>query len=584
MNAHQRRPRRTWLAAATLLIVSGSGALVGCSKDDDAAPSSTETSQSPALARESFAQPALEALQQALSSYEEARSSLAHDRLDEVRAPATAVASSLQEAETESASLSPRLQSILAESARVATSLGGATDLEAAREAFGELSRLLLVLENIDPRILEGWQVYSCPMTTTFPKWMQPRGDLENPFMGQAMPGCGLETDTTVVPPTSLMEIEAHVEHAHEGEISHYTCSMHPSVKSQEPGTCPICSMDLVPVTREEVETGVIFMDAQRRQAIGVRTDTVARRQVSVRIRAAGKITYDETRLAEVTVKYRGFVGKLHADSTGIRVRKGKPLFTLYSPELYAAQDELFTALESQRRARETSAPNRADYLVDAARKRLRLWDVQEWQIDEILTRGEPEQYLPILSTVDGYVIEKNIFEGATVEPGDVLYRVAGLERIWIDAAVYESELPSIAEGQKAEVTLPYLPGRKFQGQVSFIYPYLEDRTRTGRVRIELPNPGLELKPDMYANVEFVSNLGERLVVPEEAVLYAGPRRLVFLDLGEGRLRAQEIEIGVKSGDDFVVLSGLEVGDVVVTSGNFLVAAESRLKSATKQW
>ncbi len=562
--------------------------MTSCSKDEGAPPSNTKTTQTPPLEREEFPQPVLQALHEALASYEEARSSLAHDRLDEVRAPATGVAYSLEEAEAEaetgSASLSPRVQAILAESARAATSLGEAMDLDAAREAFGELSRLLLVLTNVDPCVLEGRHVYSCPMTSTFPKWMQPRGELENPFMGQAMPSCGVETDTTVAPPTSLPEVEAHVEHAHDGEISHYTCSMHPSVKSQEPGTCPICSMDLVPVTREEVETGVIFMDAQRRQAIGVRTEAVARREVSVRLRAAGKITYDETRLAEVTVKYRGFIGKLHADATGVRVRKGKPLFTLYSPELYAAQDELFTALESQRRARETSAPNRADYLVEAARKRLRLWDVQEWQIDEILTRGEPEQYLPIVSPVDGYVIEKNVFEGATVEPGEVLYRVAGLERIWIDAAVHESELPSISEGQEAQVTLPYLPGRKFQGQVSFIYPYLEDRTRTGRIRIELPNSGLELKPDMYANVELVSDLGERLVVPEEAVLYAGPRHLVFLDLGEGRLRPQEIEIGVKSGDDYVVLSGLEAGDVVVTSGNFLVAAESRLKSATKQW
>ena len=442
MNAHQRRPRRTWLIAATLLIVSVSGALVvtSCSKDEGAPPSNTKTTQTPPLEREEFPQPVLQALHEALASYEEARSSLAHDRLDEVRAPATGVAYSLEEAEAEaetgSASLSPRVQAILAESARAATSLGEAMDLDAAREAFGELSRLLLVLTNVDPRVLEGWHVYSCPMTSTFPKWMQPRGELENPFMGQAMPSCGVETDTTVAPPTSLPEVEAHVEHAHDGEISHYTCSMHPSVKSQEPGTCPICSMDLVPVTREEVETGVIFMDAQRRQAIGVRTEAVARREVSVRLRAAGKITYDETRLAEVTVKYRGFIGKLHADATGVRVRKGKPLFTLYSPELYAAQDQLFTALESQRRARETSAPNRADYLVEAARKRLRLWDVQEWQIDEILTRGEPEQYLPIVSPVDGYVIEKNVFEGATVEPGEVLYRVAGLERIWIDAAV----------------------------------------------------------------------------------------------------------------------------------------------------
>ncbi len=587
MNAHQaykRSPRRTWPIAATLLIVSGALGVTSCSKDEGPSTSTTESTRAPALEREEFPEPALEALREALSAYEQARIALASDRLDDVGAPAAAIASSLEEVEGQSGSLSPRVQSIVSESVRVATSLAEATDLEAARQAFGQLSRLLLVLANVDTRVLEGWHVYSCPMTSTFPKWMQPREELENPFMGQAMPNCGVETDSTVAPPTTLPEIEAHVEHAHEGEISHYTCSMHPSVKSQEPGTCPICSMDLVPVTQEEVDTGVIFMDAQRRQTIGVRTATVARRDVSVRIRAVGKVTYDERRLAEVTVKYRGWVGKLHADATGVRVRRGKPLFTLYSAELYAAQEELLTALESQRAARETSAPTRADYLVDAARKRLRLWDLQEWQVDEIVSRGEPEQYLPIVSRVDGYVIEKNVFAGATVEPGEVLYRVAGLDRIWIDAEVYESELPSISEGQKAEVTLPYLPGRKFQGRVSFIYPYLEDRTRTGRIRVELPNPGLELKPDMYANVELISKRGERLVVPEEAVLYAGPRRLVFLDLGEGRLRPQEIEIGVKSGDDYEVLSGLAEGDVVVTSGNFLVAAESRLKSATKQW
>ncbi len=586
MNAHQQRPRWTRLVAA-MLLTAGTVIINSCGQDEGASPAETETTKPPALEAEVLGQPVLTALQAALSAYEQARSALAHDRLSDVRAPAAGIASFLKEAESGSASHTPRLRSTLAESARVATSLAEAADLDAARDAFGELSRLFLVTTNVDPRVLEGWHVYSCPMTTTFPKWMQPADEideLENPFMGQAMPSCGVETDITVAAPTSLAEVEAHVEHAHEGDISHYTCSMHPSVKKQEPGTCPICSMDLVPVSWEEIDTGVIFLDAQRRQAIGVRTQAVARRKVSVRIRAKGKITYDETRLAKVTVKYRGWIGKLHANAAGIRVRKGKPLFTLYSPELYAAQEELFTAIESQRAARETSAPNRADYLVDAARKRLHLWDLKEWQIDEIVTRGSSEQYLPIVSPVDGYVIEKNVFEGAAVEPGEVLYLVGGLDRIWIDAEAYESELPSISEGQAAEVTLPYLPGKRFHGRVSFIYPYLDDRTRTGRIRIELPNPRLELKPDMYANVELVSERGERLMIPEEAVLYAGPRRLVFLDLGEGRLRPQEIEIGVKSGDDYEVLSGLEAGDVVVASGNFLVAAESRLKSATTQW
>jgi Cu(I)/Ag(I) efflux system membrane fusion protein len=342
--------------------------------------------------------------------------------------------------------------------------------------------------------------------------------------------------------------------------------------------------MDLVPVTREEVETGVIFVDSQRRQAIGVRTAPVETRAASVHIRAVGKLVYDETRLAEVTMKYRGWVGELFADATGMHVRQGEPLFTLYSPELYAAQEELATALASQETARQSSVPNRADYLVEAARTRLRLWDIKDWQIDEIAKTGKPLEYLPIVSPVTGYVIEKNVVEGATVEPGKTLYRIAGLDRIWIEAEVYESELPLIDMGQKAEVTLAYLPGKKFTGRVSFIYPYLEDKTRTGRIRVELPNPGLELKPDMYANVDLGEERGERLVVPEEAVIYAGPRRLVFLDLGEGRLRAQEIEVGIKTGDYYEVLSGLDEGDVVVTSGNFLIAAESRLKSAATQW
>ena len=288
--------------------------------------------------------------------------------------------------------------------------------------------------------------------------------------------------------------------------------------------------------------------------------------------------------LAEVTVKYKGWIGKLYADATGKRVRKGEPLFTLYSPELYAAQEELLTALASQSAARATSVPDRADYLVDAARKKLRLWDIEDEQVERIAESGEPLEYIPILSPVTGHVIEKNVVQGASVEPGEMLYRIAGLDKIWIEAELYESELPLVDVGQEAEVTLPYLPGRSFRGRVSFVYPYLEGESRTGRVRIELPNPRLELKPGMYANVDLVEERGERLVVPEEAVLYAGPRRLVFLDLGEGRLKPQEIEVGVKSGDFYEVLSGLEEGDVVVTSGNFLVAAESRIKSATEQW
>ena len=367
-------------------------------------------------------------------------------------------------------------------------------------------------------------------------------------------------------------------------DVVYYTCSMHPSVKQHGPGKCPLCSMDLVPVTRQEQQTGVILVDAQRRQAIGVRTGLVERKPGTVHVRAVGKVVYDETRQSDVSLKYRGWVGKLYADTTGARVRKGQVLFTLYSPELYAAQEEFLATLESQRAARQTAVPDRADYLVVAARTRLRLWDIGDAQIDQIASTGKPAQYLPILSPVSGYVVEKNVVEGAAVEPGLKLYRIAGLETVWIDAQVYEAELPLVSVGQRADVTLPYLPAKKYGGKVAFVYPYLENASRTGRVRLELANKGLELKPDMYANVELVTERGPRLVVPESAIVYAGLRRLVFLDLGEGRLRPQKVEVGLKLGDDYEVLSGLEEGDRVVTSANFLIAAESRLKSATEDW
>jgi len=528
---------------------------------------------------------ALEPLRTALAAYEAARDLLAEDRLEGLAARAGRLAQSLElAAQALPARQQPEVSRWLEEGTAAAHSLAGAADLEEARQAFGEVSRFLVALAGADARLAEGWHVFECPMTETFPKWMQPSEELENPYMGTAMPTCGSATDWTVPRPRSTSELEAHVEHVHEGDISHYTCSMHPSVRSQEPGTCPICSMDLVPVTREEVQTGVIRVDAARRQAIGVRTAPVSVQPLTTTIRAVGTVTYDETRLSEVSLKYEGWIGRLWVDETGQAVRRGEPLFTLYSPDLLTAQQELLIATRAQAAARETEAPDRADYLLKAARRRLSLWDLSEGQIDEIARTGEPLQYVPILSPTSGYVVEKNVVEGAAVKPGETLYRIAGLDGVWVEAEVYESELPRVGVGQPVEVTFPYLPGRTFEGRVDYVYPYLQGGTRTGTVRVELANADLALKPDMYANVVLRSDLGERLVVPEEAVIYAGPRRLVFVDLGEGRLQPREIEVGAKTADGYEVLSGLAPGDVVVTSGNFLIAAESRLKSATEQW
>lgn len=533
---------------------------------------------------------ALEALRTALTAYEDARALLAADAVDGLAPRAERLARSLAMAE-EALAAEPQAKRYVAEAAAAARSLGAAESLDeseglpAARQAFGEVSRFLIALAGADPRLAEGWQVYECPMTDeVFAKWMQPRGDLENPYMGPEMLSCGGESDWTAAAPVTFEELTSHVEHVHGGDVAYYTCSMHPSVRGEGPGTCPICSMDLTPVSREELDTGVIRIDSQRRQEIGVRTARVAVEPVDVTIRAVGMVTWDETRLSAVSLKNEGWIGKLYVEETGQAVRRGQTLLTLYSPALLAAQEELLAVLESQRAARATAAPERADYLVEAARRRLALWDLTPGQIDQIVASGKPVQYLPIYSPASGFVVEKNVVEGEAVKPGQTLFKIAGLDRVWVDAEVYESELPLVRLGQPAEVSFPYVPGKSFRGTVDYIYPALQAGTRTAKVRVTLPNPGLELKPEMYANVVLTAHHGERLLVPEEAVIYAGTRRLVFVDLGEGRLQPREIEVGLKAGDAYEVLAGLTAGELVVTSGNFLIAAESRLKSATEQW
>ncbi|HEX6199054.1 MAG TPA: efflux RND transporter periplasmic adaptor subunit, partial [Thermoanaerobaculia bacterium] len=530
-----------------------------------------------------------ESLATALAAYDEIRALLAADELEGLAARASRLAQALRLSAEAAEEGSPAAANLLDEAARTADSLAETDDLATARAAFAEVSRALLPVVGADPEVAAGWRVFECPMTEGFNKWMQTDDGAENPFMGQEMLTCAKPAEWATAAPATAEEAAAHARFAHGGEgdgdeIAYYTCSMHPSVRSKDPGNCPICSMELTPVTRAEVESGVVIIDAARRQRIGVTTAAVERRAVPVTIRAVGKVVYDENRLAEVSVKYRGWIGDLAVNETGQAVRKGQTLFTLYSPELYAAQEEYLAALDSQRAARGTGAPDRADYLVDASRKRLRLWDLQPWQLDSIAETRQPVQYIPIVSPVSGHVVEKMVVQGASVEPGMKLFRIAGLDRVWVEAEVYESELPLVEVGQAATVTLSYVPGKRYTGRVTFIYPYLDDATRTGRVRVELANPNLELKPDMYANVLLERTAGEALVVPEDAVLYAGDREFVFVDMGEGRLRPQRVETGLRVGDHVEIRSGLEAGDVIVTSGNFLIAAESRLKRAIEQW
>jgi len=530
----------------------------------------------PVLPEQEYPEGVMASLRVAFDAYEEVRALLAADTVDGIAARAQRIAEALRSAHANLQGAAQTAQ-VLQAGAAAADELAAADDLAAARLAFGRVSRSLVALGGADDRLAARLKVFECPMEKGYNKWIQTTDRLMNPYMGPKMLACGAETPFPRDASTTGAAAPAAAAHGAD-EIAHYTCPMHPSVKQSQPGQCPICGMDLTPVTRHEVESGVIIIDAARRQLIGVKTAKVERRAIEKTIRTVGKITYDEERLVDVSTKVKGWIEQLHADSTGVRVQRGQTLFTVYSPELYAAQQDLLIA------SGRGEAPSASGFLLEAAKRRLRLWDVPAGFIDQVIARGEPIKAVPVASPASGFVIEKNVVEGSSVEPGMKLLRIANLDKVWIEAELYEAELPLVSKGQAAVVTLPYLPDKRFAGKVSFVYPYLSGETRTGRVRIELDNREIELKPDMYATVELSADRGERLVVPESAVIYAGPRRVVFLDLGQGRLRPQRVEVGVKTGEHYEVLDGLEAGDVVVTSGNFLVAAESRLKSAEGTW
>lgn len=322
----------------------------------------------------------------------------------------------------------------------------------------------------------------------------------------------------------------------------------------------------------------------ERLQRVGVRTTPAARKPMERVVRAAGRVEFDETALVDVSLKVRGWVGDLRVAALGDPVERGAVLFRLYSPELYAAQQEYLQALRSQARARETGAPERADYLVHSARKRLRLWDVSAAELARLERGGEALEYLPIRSPASGYVTEKGVVEGGSVEPGQRLYRIAPLDRVWIEAEIYESEIPLVEVGQPAEVTLSHQPDRSWKGNVAYIHPQLVGATRTLRLRVVLPNPEHQLRPDMWVTVRLRAERGERLVVPQSAVLHAGDRSFVFVQIDAGRFRPREVRTGMRSGEDVEVVSGLEEGEPVVTSGTFLIASESRLREALDQW
>ena len=351
--------------------------------------------------------------------------------------------------------------------------------------------------------------------------------------------------------------------------------------KSEESESNPRPEAAAVP----SVLPGIVTIPIERLQMIGVKYQPVVRRPLEKLIRTVGRVAVDERKLAKVTVKFHGWIEELFVSALGDHVKRGQQLFTIYSPDLVASQEEYLLALQGQKQLGASEFPEVARGsrdLLEATKRRFQLWDITEDHLRELEQTGKVMKALPIHSPITGTVIRKEALAGAHVDPGEELYTIADLSHLWVLADIYEYELSFVKIGQQAAVKLSYDPGTVLKGKVGFIYPTLDPKTRTAKVRFELDNRDEKLKPDMYANVEFRVELGKRLAIPQEAIIESGQKQVVFLHLGEGRLEPRVIKTGVKTGEWSEVLEGLKEGEHIVTSANFLIDSESRLKSVVE--
>ncbi len=335
-------------------------------------------------------------------------------------------------------------------------------------------------------------------------------------------------------------------------------------------------------------ETPMVEIPTDKQQLIGVRTVKAAIKPLHRVIRTVGRIEYDERKLATANTKIEGWIEKLHVDYTGRYVQKGEPLAEIYSPELVATQQEFLNILrwagQSQSVKDERTAMflvNDAKTMLEAAKERLRLWDIGDEQIKKIETTGKPIRTLTVYSPVSGYVLQKMAVQGMRVMPGEKLFDVVDLSSVWIVADIYEYELPLIKLGQTARIGLSYFPGKEFSTRLDYIYPALAGETRTAKVRFTIPNPDGVLKPQMFTTVEIKINLGNRLAVPSEAVIDTGVRQIVYVDKGEGYFEPREVTTGLKVDDIVEVTGGIKAGEKVASSANFLIDSEAQLKGVT---
>jgi len=418
-----------------------------------------------------------------------------------------------------------------------------------------------------------------------------------------------------------------------DSNIDHWTCTMHPSVNAKDPGKCPICSMDLVPVTKHggsgssatpaatptdqstgkgdemkgmqgmgnmpgmpgmkgtemkgaEEKPGEFVVPVERQQQIGVTFATVEMKPLSHSIRAVGRVVPETQRVWRVVSRTPAYVQELGVNAPGEFVKKNQVLMKLYSPELLTTQRELIDLLRARDRSATGMHSASEDFqrLIESAERRLRLWNVTDEQITKIEQTRQAEESLPILSKVDGIVQNLPVTQGANVAMGSPLVEVADLSVVWVWGEFYQDELPMLQIGQEVTVSSSSYPGEKFRGQITLIDPFIDDAKRTGRVRLDIQNPDLKLKPDMYVDLVLDMDMGRSLVVPVSAVMPTGKRNIAFVDKGNGKLEPRLLVLGGKYGDVYAVKSGLKEGERVVASANFLIDAEAKIQGALKSW
>jgi Cu(I)/Ag(I) efflux system membrane fusion protein len=380
-------------------------------------------------------------------------------------------------------------------------------------------------------------------------------------------------------PSTSPDHDHAHHGHDHADEPTVWTCSMHPQIRMDEPGLCPLCAMDLIPLQTTGsgdalIDPAAIQLSAEAVALANIQT-TIASLQNPVKeMQLYGTIRVDERLARSQTAHVSGRIEQLSVAFIGERVREGQPIATIYSPELLSAQQELIEAVRLQ---------EAQPALLEAVREKLRLWKLTDEQIKRVEQSGKASPLLEITANTSGIVVAKNINQGDYVNTGTVLFDIADLSRVWAVFDAYEADLPFLKVGDRLEYTLQALPGKTFSGQVSFINPILDPATRTAKIRVETANPGLELMPEMYANAKVTAPLKQHaqgIVIPKSAVLWTGKRSIAYVKQQDTETPAylpREIELGPSLGEAYVVLSGIEEGDEVVTQGVFMIDASAQL-------